>query len=320
MLKNIALIGFGKQGKKLLNLFQETNSNAKFNLTPIDFRISHYKKSSLIEICQNFDAYVITVPNTSLTNELLFFSQFNKPILVEKPVGNNKSDLKKLYKLDSAHKSKIMVNYPFQFSKLAQKIEDLFNSKILGKIIKIEVTHGHGHAWTSEYKNSWRSRLDLGVISMSTIHHLHYWFTIYGTPTDLILKLKNYAKSGDAPDTGFVYASFPSGVELNIFSSYAIPHIFSVRIIGTEGIFHYDGELAKVFSPREVLNAAGRHTSPVGITLDQFNFEENWLVGQKKIIEVFCEAILSQKSNFSNFDRAILTLELLVLKGKKIFD
>jgi predicted dehydrogenase len=320
LLKNIAVIGFGKQGKKLINLFQEANLETKFNLTPIDFRTSHYKESTLLEICQGFDAYVITVPNISLTNELLFFSQFNKPILVEKPVGNSKSDLKKLYKLDLVHKSQIMVNYPFPFSKLAKKIEDLFDSKILGEIIKIEVTHGHGHAWTSEYKNSWRSRLELGVISMSTVHHLHYWLTIFGIPTDLILKLKNHAKSGDAPDTGFVYASFPSGVELNIFSSYAIPNIFSLRIIGTEGIFYYDGEIAKVFSPREVLNASGRHISPVGVTLDQFNFEENWLVGQKKIIENFCEAIQSQKFHFSNFDSAILTLELLISKNKKVFN
>ena len=106
-----------------------------------------------------------------------------------------------------------MVNYPFSFSKLARKIEDLFDSKILGGIIKIEVTHGHGHAWASEYKNSWRSRLELGVISMSTVHHLHYWLTIFGIPTDFILKHKNHAKSGDAPDTGFVYASFKYGVE-----------------------------------------------------------------------------------------------------------
>ena len=249
-----------------------------------------------------------------------FFSQFNKPILVEKPVGNSKSDLKKLYKLDPRYKSRILVNYPFQFSKLAKKIEDFFDSKILGEIIKIEVTHGHGHAWTSEYKNSWRSRLDFGIVSMSTVHHLHYWITVFGIPTDLSFKLKNHAKSGDAPDTGFVYGSFPSGVELSIFSSYAIPNIFSLRIIGTEGIFHYDGKIAKVFSPREVLNASGRHISPVGVTLDEFNFEENWLTGQKKIIEIFCEAIQSHKFNFSNFDNAISTLELLVLKNNKVFD
>lgn len=320
LLKHIALVGFGKQGQKLISLFQNTNLATEFNLVPIDFRPSHYKESTLIEICQPFDAYVITVPNISLTNQLLFFSQFNKPILVEKPVGNSKSDLKKLYKLDSTHKSKILVNYPFPFSKLAKRIENLFDSKILGKIIKIEITHGHGHAWTSEYKNSWRSRLELGVISMSTVHYLHYWLTIFGIPNNLILKQKNYAKSGDAPDTGFVYASFTSGVELNIFSSYAIPYIFSLRIIGTEGIFHYDGKIAKVFAPREVLNTSGRHISPAGITLDQFNFEENWFGGQKKIIENFCKAIQSQKFNFSNFDSAISTLELLVLKNKKLFN
>jgi len=316
LLKNIAVVGFGKQGKKLINLFQDINLETKFNLTPIDFRTLDYRESTLIEICQDFDAYIITVPNISLTNELLFFSQFNKPILVEKPVGNSKSDLKKLYNLNSAHKSKIMVNYPFPYSKLAEKIEGLFTSKMLGKIITIEVTHGHGHAWTSEYKNSWRSRLELGVVSMATVHHLHYWLTIFGIPTDLILKLKNHAKSGDAPDTGFVHASLPSGIELNIFSSYAIPNIFSLRIIGTEGIFHYDGEVTKVFTPREVLDASGRHISPMGLTLDKINFAENWFTGQKKIIENFCEAIQSQKFSFSNFDSAISTLELLILKNK----
>ena len=308
----IALVGYGKQGKKLKDLFENTGFGDNFTVTTVDFRSANYQQSNLIAECKNFDAFVITVPNKSLTDELLFFCQFEKPILIEKPLGNSKSDLEKLSLISNNCKAKILVNYPFPHSKLAIQIKGLFDSKVLGEILRIEVTHGHGHAWTSEYKDSWRSKLDLGVISMSTVHHLNYWLTIFGIPTDVVIELRNHAKSGDAPDTGYMCASFPSGVDLSIFSSYAIPSIFSLRIIGTEGIFHYDGKLAKLFAPREVFSITGRHISPVGTILDEFDFEQNWLVGQKKIIEIFCKGIQNNSCDYSNFDNAISTFALLI--------
>jgi predicted dehydrogenase len=307
-------VGYGKQGKKLKDLFENTGFGGNFTVTAVDFRSTNYQQSNLIAECKNFDAFVITVPNKSLTDELLFFCQFEKPILIEKPLGNSKSDLEKLSVISNNCKAKILVNYPFPHSKLAIQIKGLFDSKVLGEILRIEVTHGHGHAWTSEYKDSWRSKLDLGVISMSTVHHLNYWLTIFGIPADVVIELRNHAKSGDAPDTGYVYASFPSGVDLSIFSSYAIPSIFSLRIIGTEGIFHYDGKLAKLFAPREVLSISGRHISPVGAILDEFDFEQNWLVGQKKVIEIFCKGIQNNSCDFSNFENAISTFALLIPK------
>ena len=294
-----------------MTLFEETNLGASFSFSIVDFRSAKHQQSDLIATCQDSDAFIITVPNKFLTDELLFFCQFKKPILIEKPVGNSKSDLEKLNKIDKKQKAKILVNYPFPYSKIAIQIRDLFESQVLGEIVRIEVTHGHGHAWTNEYKDSWRSNLELGVVSMSTVHQLNYWLTIFGIPNNISIDLKNYAKSGDAPDTGYVCASFASGVDLSIFSSYAIPSIYSLRIIGTEGIFHYNGKTAELFSPREVFSVSGRHIEPVGEILDEFDTEENWLVGQKKIIEIFCTALQNKKLNFSNFDSAISTFKLL---------
>ena len=310
----IALVGYGKQGKKLKDLLENNGVGVNVTVIPIDFRAKKHQQLNLSKECQHFDAFVITVPNKSLTDELLFFCQFEKPILIEKPLGNSKSDLEKLIKISGNYKSNILVNYPFPYSKLASQIKNLLDSRVFGKILRIEVTHGHGLAWTSEYKGSWRSKLELGVVSMSTVHHLNYWLTIFGVPVDMVIKVKNYAKSGDAPDTGYMYTSFPSGVDLSVFSSYAIPSIFSLRIIGSEGIFQYDGSVAKLFSPREVLSISGRHISPVGVILDEINFDENWLVGQKKIIEIFCNGIQTKLLNFSNFDNALSTFSLLAPK------
>lgn len=310
----IALVGHGKQGKKLKDLLENNGVGVGLTVTPIDFRAKKHQQLNLIKECRNFDAFVITVPNKSLTDELLFFCQFEKPILIEKPLGNSRSDLEKLGKISDNFKKNILVNYPFPYSNLAGQIKSLLDSRVFGEILRIDVTNGHGHAWTSEYKNSWRSELELGVISMSTVHHLNYWLTVFGTPDDIVIKVKNYTKSGDAPDTGYVYTSFASGVDLSVFSSYAIPSIFSLRIIGSEGIFQYDGRIATLFSPREVFSLSGRHIPPVGVILNEINFEENWLVGQKKIIEIFCNGIQAKLLNFSNFDNALETFSLLAPK------
>ena len=109
----IALVGYGKQGKKLMTLFEETNLGTSFSFSIVDFRSAKHQQSDLIATCQDSDAFIITVPNKFLTDELLFFCQFKKPILIEKPVGNSKSDLEKLNKIDKKQKAKILVNYPF---------------------------------------------------------------------------------------------------------------------------------------------------------------------------------------------------------------
>lgn len=308
----IALVGYGKQGKKLRRLFNDAETDATFAFKTLDFRSITQKSSDLMATCRDFDAFVITVPNKSLADELMFYSQFDKPILIEKPLGNNWADFEKIDKINDNQKSKILVNYPFPYTKLALLIKNLLESKALGEIIRIEVTHGHGHAWTNEYKNSWRSKLELGVVSMAAVHYLNYWLTIFGIPANFSKQLKNYSKSGDAPDTGYILSQFVSGVDLSIFTSYAIPSIFSLRIIGTEGIFHYDGQSAKLFSPREVFSPSGRHVTPKASHLDSFDVEENWLIGQKKIIDIFSSGIKTQLFNFSNIDVAMATLKLLI--------
>lgn len=308
----VALLGYGKQGKKLKDLLENNDTGTNLIVTPLDFRSTKDQQLDLIARCRRFDAFVITVPNKSLTDELLFFCQFEKPILIEKPLGDSKFDLEKLSMINDESKTKILVNYPFPYSKLAMQITDLLDSRVFGKVLRIEITHGHGHAWTAEYQDSWRSKLELGVITMSSVHHLNYWVTVFGIPAEVNTVVRNHAKSGDAPDSGHIYAFFSSGVDLSVFSSYAIPNIFSLRIIGSEGIFHYDGKYAKLFSPREVFSISGRYTSPEAKILDEFSFEDSWLVGQKKIIEIFCHEIQTKSSSFSNFDDALSTFGLLI--------
>jgi predicted dehydrogenase len=312
----VGIVGAGKQGKKLFDLMQQSRVGKGITCTYLDYRDIN-RISEKKEINKSFDGFIISVPNPSLTEELLFFSQFDKPILIEKPVVNCRRDIDKLRKINEKQKARILVNYPFPYSVLGRQIQNLIESNSLGKVIDIDVIHTHGFAWTSEYMGSWRSTLDLGVISMLMVHQLNYWVSLFGSPNLVCLSKSNFAGSGTAPDTGSAHIGFSSGTTLKIVSSYATPYAFSIRILGTEGIFTYDGESAVLYSPRESLGASGRHVEPKKSVLQKLNFDNNWASGQLKLIELFCDSIVSQEPNFSSFDDAIYTYELVLSSSQK---
>ena len=139
---NIALVGFGRFGKKY---FKSIKRNEKISLKAI-YRKNNLYGSKFEELTHEslkknkIEGAIICTPVNTHFKLSKFFIEKKIPIILEKPAAANIDEIKKLIKLSKKFKSSVIVNH-----------SDLFNNnlkfliskiKLLGKIKYIEADFG----------------------------------------------------------------------------------------------------------------------------------------------------------------------------------
>mgnify|MGYP001332814257 CR=1 FL=1 len=131
---NVALIGFGRFGKKY---FKSIKKNKRLSLKVIFrkkiFSKNKYHKLSLKNIKSNkIKAAIVCTPVKTHFEVSKLFIKNRIPIILEKPAANNIKQIKKLIDLTKKYKSSVIVNH----SDLFNQNLNLFISKIklIGKI------------------------------------------------------------------------------------------------------------------------------------------------------------------------------------------
>lgn len=147
---NIALVGFGRFGKKY---YQNILKDKRFNLNSI-FRKKYYKKKIFQTLSDKniknnkIVSAVIVTPVETHYRISKFFIKRKIPIILEKPAAKNPKEIKSLINLSKKNNTSVIVNY-----------SDLFNGnfnfliekkKLIGKIKYIEANFGK---YSEKYKN-----------------------------------------------------------------------------------------------------------------------------------------------------------------------
>ncbi len=145
---NIALIGFGRFGKKYyktllkLNLFKKIiiyrkKKNKKFE---------KLNKKSLV--INNVNLAIIVTPVDTHYKIASLLLKNKIPFILEKPVSKNISEIYKLQRMSKTNKTSVLVNYSDLFNKNFRKI-----IKIRNKIGKINYFHLHFGKFNGNYFN-----------------------------------------------------------------------------------------------------------------------------------------------------------------------
>ena len=151
---NLALVGFGKFGKKYYKNILEDN---RFELKVI-FRkqIKNFdktnKKFSLKEIKKNnIQAAIICTPVNTHYRLSKIFIENKIPIILEKPASTNFNNIKKLLKLAQKKKSSVIVNHSDLHNKNFELI--LAKKRLIGQINFIKCHFGKYNNNYSKDKN-----------------------------------------------------------------------------------------------------------------------------------------------------------------------
>ena len=179
--RKIGIIGFRGQAARIRKILKKNN---KVEINKILYHKKLKIKNSIIT--QNFndllnlDAIIIASPTYTHLEYLKKLKNYKGYILIEKPVINNLSQYKVINKLYRNKKSKVMINYSFNYSKIFFTLKKILKQNKYGKPIKAFISTNHGLAFKKN--NGWRfnSKLCKGVGEMVSCHFIKFASTLFG--------------------------------------------------------------------------------------------------------------------------------------------
>lgn len=146
---NVGLIGYGKMGKIYA---KEINDNKRYRLVEILRHKEILKNSKEIDNffkLKNINLFIIASPINTHFKYLELAYKLKKNIIIEKPLVENNSQLKKLIQLNKNFKEKIIIHHNDVIN--LEKINFINKNLDLKKIKKIEMFYGKKEK-TNSYK------------------------------------------------------------------------------------------------------------------------------------------------------------------------
>ena len=145
-MKNIALIGFGKIGKKFLNQSLKVKNitiNKILRKRRTNIKLSNIKFfnnfNSLVK-SGNIDGYIVATPVSSHYKFAKKIFRQKKPLIIEKPIVSNINELKKITTMYKNYKQSIFVNHSDLYNPAFLAL--LGNLKSIGMYNKINISFG----------------------------------------------------------------------------------------------------------------------------------------------------------------------------------
>ena len=138
---NIAIVGFGTQGKKRFTILK--NSKKKIYIVDPIYKSAHAKKIENLKIKLRY-AFVCT-PDQEKLKIIIFLIKNKVNVLVEKPFFlKSIKEYKTIKRLLKKNETKLYIAYNHRFEPNLIRLKKYLDKKIIGKIYSVEMYYGNG--------------------------------------------------------------------------------------------------------------------------------------------------------------------------------
>ncbi len=267
--KKILIVGFGSIGKRHVNnLLRSTNSNLiifskRQKIQNSDF-FNFKQTKNRIKITTDFKKCLEENPDLAfITNETSLHVKYaiklatrGIHIFIEKPLSNSLENLEKLMIIVREKKVIVMVGCNFRFYPPIQKIKEMVDKKIIGKIISLQIENSsylpdwHPH---ENYKKGYAAKDELGGgVTLTQIHELDFISWIFGKIKkfhSFVGKFSMLDVTSDDLCAGILKLENNIIVELHL-DYFSRPYYKRFKMRGTQGILYWSSEknLLKIFN------------------------------------------------------------------------
>jgi UDP-N-acetyl-2-amino-2-deoxyglucuronate dehydrogenase len=259
-----AIVGLGHIGKRYADLIQR---NPEAELTALcDFKdrtelgIEHLYAfpffnsiDALLDSNIDFDILCICTPNGFHTEQAIKALNYNKNVLIEKPMGLNAKDCERVISKSKVKNKEVFTVMQNRYSPPAQWIKEILEKKLLGEIFMVQVNcywnrderyfrpNGKTHLWKGT-KN-----LDGGTLFTQFSHFIDMIYWLFGDIKNIQARFANFnhQESIDFEDSGLVNFEFANGGfgTLNYSTSVWDKNLeSSMTIIGSKGAVKIGGQ------------------------------------------------------------------------------
>jgi predicted dehydrogenase len=217
-----AVVGCGHIGKRHAKMIQENKSaelvalvdiQDKNNLSIQEFNVPFFKTiKELIESELEIDVVNIATPNGLHAEQALITLDYNKHVVIEKPIALSKVDAEKIISkslLVNKHVFAVMQN---RYSPPSAWLKEVVDSGILGNIYIVQLNCYWNRDTRYYKKESWHGKLkeDGGTLFTQFSHFIDILYWLFGDIKNIKSKLFdfNHKNLTEFEDTGIVTFDF----------------------------------------------------------------------------------------------------------------
>jgi 1,5-anhydro-D-fructose reductase (1,5-anhydro-D-mannitol-forming) len=218
---------------------QEAKASAKQFGIPLAF-------DSAEELCRakEVDAVFVATPNASHLDDVLLALRHGKPVLVEKPMGMNAGECKKM--VEAAHKAKLPLGVAqvFRFEDSTARLRERVASHELGRLTfaRSEFSYpgrGHARTWLNQRAIAGGGPMaDVGVHCIDALR-----FILQDEVLRVSARTTADRESGDVEAAGVVTLEFSRGVLGAVLVSTRAAYRTPLEIVGENGVLRADDAL-----------------------------------------------------------------------------
>ncbi|WP_207493413.1 Gfo/Idh/MocA family protein [Aridibaculum aurantiacum] len=198
----ILLIGLGSIGQRhltnLLHLgYTDVSVVSRAGVLPDSFsRLTCYASVDDALQARSFDAAIICSPTALHLASLFPLLRAQVPnIYIEKPVSHNLEGLDELVRLATSYTNNIVVGYDLHFDPGMQKVKELLDQNVIGKIVSV-------NAQVGQYLPDWRPQQDYregmsakketgGGVMLDLVHEFDYLYWLFGPAENICCQYTN---------------------------------------------------------------------------------------------------------------------------------
>lgn len=191
------------------------------------------------------DAVLVCTPPVHHVPQALQALRAGAHVFLEKPLSDRLDGLEEL-KAEAVNRGAVvLVGYNLRFHPAVQKLKNLVNDGVVGKIIWAHVEAGSylpdWRPW-QDYRKSYTARRELGGgILLDGSHEIDYVTWIFGTPDELTCMADHVSPLDvNVEDCATVLMRFANGTRVDVHLDF-IQRSYSryCTLAGTEGILHW---------------------------------------------------------------------------------
>lgn len=249
----VGIIGFGLIGKKRakslgpkaeLVAYSDIINIKKSILDQKKNKVKFFKNWKDLVKLKELDIIIISTVHNLLAPILLEACKYKKNILVEKPAAIHLKDLRRIIKLSKRYKNKVRVGYNHRFHSAIIKCKEIINKKLLGKLMFIKASYGHGGR--IGYEKEWRMKSKIsggGELIDQGSHLIDLSMFFLGEVKQVSAKLENFFWKTNVDDNAFVTLKFRNNCISFLHASCTEwKNNFIFEIYGTRGKLKIEGK------------------------------------------------------------------------------
>jgi len=250
---NFLIYGLGSIGRRHAAILSGVEGNKIFACRTGKSGIKSSEKFPYTEIDpsdnfadHNIDGALITNPTSMHIETALKIAEYGIPMFIEKPLGKDLNNIKRLQKITGENNIPVLMGYNFLHHNAIKLIKKLIKENKIGNVISAKSQFGtYMPDWhkNEDYKKSYASNADMGGgVVLTSIHEQNYLTDLFGEAVEVkAMKTGGNLLDIKAEEGAEILMRHESGVVSNIhLNFYQKPYYRNCQVIGAEGTIYWD--------------------------------------------------------------------------------